>query len=73
MSIFNIVAQALTISAFDGIILVRKGAVYINGVQCVKPTKQITKPAVIRIGNQRLWVSPGAKDNYEQETISQPD
>lgn len=72
-TLFNTVRQGLTISGFDAIMLVRNGAVMVNGIVVTDPVKIIDKPATLRIGNKRLWVSPTQRRFHEQETLSQPD
>lgn len=72
-TLFNAIKKGLTISGFDATMLVRNGAVFVDGIQCVDPVRHITKPVEIRINNHRLWVSPSAKGKHEQKTISQSD
>lgn len=71
MTLFNLLRLGLTIPGFDAIIMVRNGAVYVDGVQRTDPVFQIFKPCAIHAGGQRLWVSPIVeRKSHEQKSIS---
>lgn len=66
MLLLKVIADGLTIPAFDAIMLIRNGAVLVNGVQQIDPVFQINKACTIRAGGQRMWVTNGT----EQKPVS---
>lgn len=72
MSLIKILTQGLTISGLCGIIMCRKGVVYVDGIQRTDPMFKINKPTFIHAGEHRMWVSPAKDVPHEQESISQP-
>lgn len=68
MTLFNAVRISLTISGFDAIMMVRNGAVYVDGIQRTDPVFPIKKPCAIKAGGQRLWISPPVtRGNHDSE------
>lgn len=57
-TLLRVLTEGLNISGIYAILLIRKGAVYVDGIQRTDVVYKIKRPATVKItGHSRLWVT----------------